>query len=599
MKIKNKISMLAIISIVSLSILIMGTLYYSLNKSSEERVKDYHMELINERTLMLRSVTESAASLIQQVYAEYLSDLEKRKITLRDEIKYKDRALQMVDAIRFGDNGYFYTYTYDGINIQHAVNKKLVGKNLINMQDKNGVMLIQELIARAKSGGGTVNFLFFNPVENKDSPKLGYAMGFDKWQWMFGTGVYIVDIDAKILQYRSQVSKDIRKTFVYIASIAFLFTVVILAVVYYISGRLGGRFKSIENTFVNISGNLDLAACVDIHGSDELSSVACNFNQLIDNIRSTMIEISDMSIDLAASSHQLSMESERLVVNAASQSASTEEITASVEEMTAGMDNIFEGTEHQFERLEILGSRIKELSDYILEAVLKADKAYELTRTITERAEHGERMLATMKQSMETIDKSSSDVTNIIGMINDISDRINLLSLNAAIEAARAGDAGKGFAVVAEQISHLADQTASSIKEIDKIISMNEKEIAEGRRTVDGTVSLIKSIIDGVSSINTMMNEISAAMKKQKDYNSLVSEDTVEIQTRAEEIRQSSHEQKSATEEIAKATMNINEFAQSNHLGAEGVMAAAEQTAAIAETLKQKIMKFKLRYNQS
>lgn len=596
MKIKNKISLVAVISILSLSSMILAALYYSLSKSSKNRVEDYRKELLNERREMIKSITESAASLIRKSYADYAFDLQSGKISARDEDRYKKTALEAIDSIRFGDNGYFFTYTYEGVNIQHAVNKKLIGKNLINMKDKNGVMLIQDLIARAKEGGGTVEFLFFNPVENKDSPKLGYAMGFDRWGWMFGTGVYIVDIDAKVSIYKSLVKNDIKNTFIYIASIIIFFTLIILIVSYYITRRLGNRFRSVEETFLTISTDLDLAACVNIKGSDELSSVACNFNTLIENIRSTMIEISDISITLATSSFHLSKESDKLAGNAAAQSSSTEEITATVEQMTAGMENIFAGTEHQFERLKILGDRVNELTKHISDAFEQADKAYELTRMITERAENGERMLSDMKKSMETIGKSSSDVTNIIGLINDISDQINLLSLNAAIEAARAGDAGRGFAVVAEQISHLADQTASSIKEIDKIISMNEKEISSGRGTVDGTVSLIKSIIDGVASINIKMNGISEAMKKQKEFNTLVAEDTVEIQSRAEEIRQASHEQKYAAEEIAKATMNINELAQMNHQGAEGVSENSEKTASIAENLKQKIMKFKLRY---
>ena len=102
---------------------------------------------------------------------------------------------------------------------------------------------------------------------------------------------------------------------------------------------------------------------------------------------------------------------------------------------------------------------------------------------------------------------------NIVGIINDISDKINLLSLNAAIEAARAGDAGRGFAVVADEISKLADQTAHSIKEISDLIQENETEISRGTENVRASVEMISQIISGVNVISEFINSPSAHEK--------------------------------------------------------------------------------------
>lgn len=594
MKIKTKISLLSVLSILFVSVLIMGTLYYSLSQSSRKRIADYRFDLIKEKTQFLKEITENAHSIIKSAYTDYSFDLQSGKATPNDSQRYIKQAMKIIDSIRFGDNGYFYVYKFDGTNVLLPVKKELEGKNLLGNKDKNGVLYVKELIEKGKSGFGTVEYIFFNPAENADSPKLGCAMGFEPWKLMVGTGIYINDVDAKVKLYSESVKKDLRDGIIFISIIVVLVLIITLVIVALVVKKIGKNLNSMDTAFTNIAQNLDLSARVETHSNDEIGSVAVNFNTLVDKIKGTMSEISVVAMSLASSSEQLSAGADSFAQNATSQGSTTEEITATVEEMAAGMENILAGSEAQFERLKLLGERIKELSAMSNEMSGQITKAYELTNLITDKAEDGERTLLNMKKSMDKISDSSKDVTNIIGIINDISEHINLLSLNAAIEAARAGEAGRGFAVVADEISNLADQTASSIKDIDRIITGNEKEISVGRDTADKTVSLIKSIIDGISSVNQMMNSISSAMKKQEEFNSMVNGDAVEIQSRADEIKRASHEQKYATEEISKATININDLAQQNAAGSEQVASNADNVAHLAETLNQKINQFKL-----
>jgi len=192
-----------------------------------------------------------------------------------------------------------------------------------------------------------------------------------------------------------------------------------------------------------------------------------------------------------------------------------------------------------------------------------------------------------MSDSMEKIRDRSREMTNIVAIINDISDRINLLSLNAAIEAARAGDAGRGFAVVADEISKLADQTSSSVKDIDTLIRDSDREVERGISSVQNNVEIITLFMQGLDSIYQTIRDISESMKRQTGANDLLRLEIETVNKNSEDIRVASTEQKNAADEIVRAISVINELTQSNAAGSEEMTARAEEVMRIASKLKE------------
>lgn len=355
------------------------------------------------------------------------------------------------------------------------------------------------------------------------------------------------------------------------------------------------RLRTINERLKDIAeGEGDLTISLDILANDELGSLAGNFNKFVKKIRDVISDIMKISAELTRMSAQLSSTTEVFSDNAQTQASSVEEVNATTEELSAGMEFINDITKVQHDNLSQLVGKMTELSDLINSMETKVRESHDLTYRMSENAKTGENSIQTMNVSMNKINESSAKVSNIIQIITDISDKINLLSLNAAIESARAGEAGRGFAVVADEISKLADETAGSIKEIDQLIKMNNSEIIKGIEIADQTNRIIGSIIKGVESITSMMNSMTGFMENQlvaKDKMNSVS-DIVKVKT--DEIKNATSEHLISTEEIVRATANINEMTQSIAAGAEEMASMSEEISGMADTLKSKVDFFKV-----
>jgi len=263
------------------------------------------------------------------------------------------------------------------------------------------------------------------------------------------------------------------------------------------------------------------------------------------------IRVSDQLQEITARFSDLSME----------QASTSEEMSSTFEELSASVDAIHHSTKTQMEE----GEKSKRLVDELNEAQKglnqESQKVDDAVTNILRSAGSTGDSLRQMTETMQIINTGGAEINRFIAMIDDISDRINLLSLNAAIEAARAGDYGRGFAVVADEIGKLAQATSDNSKEIGKQITRIIADIEAGARIVTGTKESTDAIFSMVNAIGGGVASLREMMVKQNRALEMVIEETRVIDRMSKDIVTSTDEQKNSMAFTQKTIDRLAEMA--------------------------------------
>jgi methyl-accepting chemotaxis protein len=484
-----------------------------------------------------------------------------------------------ISVIDVGTNGYAYIVDGYGNVICSSGDFEFErggeGYKLIDPKTGKLITSATECFKTGHAGNAEYNNHLNNTV-------IGLWKWYSYFEWMF-----LIEVDkgyALAPFYRMLI-------FYLISAMAF-----ILATVFMAFRTFGNLLKPIDKIISTIkditNGNLRVKVGIDAKG--EIGDISESLDMFIEKMYGVVDNVKGVSGRLAASSEEMSSSSSSFSDNVQKQASSAEEIMATVEEVSAGMENIYSGASVQFDSLLSLIDMLRELSSIINDMQLRIKDTLALTDDIATKAQRGSESLNLMNRSISNIGERTGEMTNIIQIIRDISDRVNLLSLNAAIAAARAGDAGRGFAVVADEISKLAEQTDTSLKDIEGLIRGNSDEIGEGISIVRNSVVTISYIIEGVTKISEMIAQISQTMIKQLDTNEVVNAEVDKVRIKADEIRNATEEQKIAAGEIVKTVAHINELSQKNAEGSIEMAANADEVATMADNLSAMVDFFKV-----
>jgi len=309
-------------------------------------------------------------------------------------------------------------------------------------------------------------------------------------------------------------------------------------------------------------------------------------------VGSTMERLAPAADGLAATAKRLTETVEKLNENSKSQSVSIINIAASVEKVAVGINSVADNAAQQAEGLQTLVGLIQSLMETAEALAQRIEEAVSSTHEVAENAERGRERLNEASKGMVQIMKDSGAINEVVEVIGEISDRINLLSLNAAIEAARAGDAGRGFAVGADEVSKLAERTFASARDIGAMISGRGKILEGNTATIREAVQSAGGIMETIERIGVDVKKVANTVKDQAQLNSIVAHQAQMISGKSEEIDDATTEQKIAIYDVLNNVNGINALFKENLAMARESIEAAGAVADFAAGIRDALAAF-------
>jgi methyl-accepting chemotaxis protein len=466
------------------------------------------------------------------------------------------QALAVLRGLRYGDDNYLFIYDTAAVTVLSPAKPETEGQSMAGKTDPNGVALFDRFAEVARTGqAAQVDYMWNHMGSTELVPKTSYVKAFQPWGWAYGSGVYL---DTARQAIRAALLRQLAVAGALMIGAALLFWRVTRSIL----GQLGGEPAYAVGVMRRIADG-ELGGEVTANGDrgsllGALAAMASELRQMIGNVGRNAEEV-------ASQTRKISLVARDVSDKAAAQSDATSSIAAAVEQMTVSINHISESARDTQQN----SLRAAQLAEQGEERASSAAAEMQLIATTVDDA----------SSSIQQLVCRAKEIGTIANVIKEIASQTNLLALNAAIEAARAGEQGRGFAVVADEVRGLAERTASATVQIEQMICGIQGDTSGA---VDVMSKVAVRVKDGVG----LVQGASASLRE-------IREGTEVALARIREVADATKEQSSASTAIAQQVEQIAGMVEGSSVAMRSAAGSVETLERLATGLRDSVGRFR------
>ncbi len=522
---------------------------------------------------------------------------------------------QFITRSRFDtqDSGYFFLYEETTVKL-HPINRGIQGKDIGDTRDSVGVYFIRELRDVAQSGGGFVTYMYPKP-DGKIDQKTAYAVMIGGTNYWFGTGIYTENVAVLEKQLHESMTTLANTIEMYLVLAVLFFIVIMLMASIKITRSITGPIALLTETSIKVAnGDLNAGNEVGKTSQDndldktknEVDIMSNAISRMVESLREKIQDAENAMDESKKNASQIQRALEAAAVAEKSANTKTDhmlqvadnlenvvnKLSFASETLAQTITECERGANAQARQISNTSEAMEEMNMTVNDVAQNASLASTVTAQTGGKAQdcgrisneamgsmqEVQKLTTRLMEDMQRLDVSAKSIDQVMGVISEIADQTNLLALNAAIEAARAGEAGRGFAVVADEVRKLAEKTMDSTNEVAKIIneiqhnasqSLNQTTasfaaiekatdlVMQSGETLTEIANMAKNSAEQVHSIAAAAEEQSVTTKHIKDNMSQVNEIALVTVQSMGEATQSVRELKEQAQELTKLTGSL------------------------------------------